>query len=519
MSEQWTTTPVEDFTNITNDLRLLATFANDTTIEDTTVDDAIVVGVWGVLTVYGIVSNVLIVIAILTSKKLSSLTSYWLIISLSVIDASMLLVCVGHILPATALKERYISHDERLNRIGITVYNSFWYSGVIHLLFMSINRFVNICYSKQYSRLFSRQKTLLLIAAGYALGTAVAIPGLFPCCYVVYDAQIYAATFELESTPYAFVDLVVNGLSIAIMFFCYACIIWKVRQSRMLMQKYRKLCRERGQRRRPVWLMKKRNRWHKESRLMRIILKGTTHFPVVSRRETRLFVQFAIVSTVFLLSLATWQWLPRLFESKWVGFTVTTLFFINNATNPTVYLIFNSSLRSQVAKLLCSFRDTGETHDSFLDFTKINHYPGAGKLGRLRSMRSSRSKTTDDDVSSTNLVSPSVGALATTGVLLSAALVESRKISMIRDMDGMSTRSSPWALSRQMTLDRSLATTPNGDARPLSSSSFSRPRLASSQRSLANADTQRCLMESVRREFSGKDYRLVIQYDTESIHL
>lgn len=102
---------------------------------------------------------------------------------------------------------------------------------------MSINRFVNICYPKQYLIMFSKQKTLLLIAVGFALGTAVAIPGLFPCCYVVYNDEIYAATYELEDTAYAFVDLVVNGLSIAIMFFCYACIIWKVRQSRMLMQK------------------------------------------------------------------------------------------------------------------------------------------------------------------------------------------------------------------------------------------------------------------------------------------
>jgi hypothetical protein len=117
------------------------------------------------------------------------------------------------------------------------VYNSFWYSGVLHLLIMSINRFVNICYPKLYLSLFSRQKTLLLIGAGFALGTAIAAPGLFPCCYVVYDDELYAAKYELEHTAYAFVDLIVNGLSIAIMFFCYACIIWKVRQSRMLMQK------------------------------------------------------------------------------------------------------------------------------------------------------------------------------------------------------------------------------------------------------------------------------------------
>ena len=99
MSEQWSTAMVRDqFANLTNVDHLLS-FDNHTGMED-----AFVVGVWGVLTVYGLVSNVLIVIAILTSKKLSSLTSYWLIISLSVIDVSMLLVCVVHILPATALK-------------------------------------------------------------------------------------------------------------------------------------------------------------------------------------------------------------------------------------------------------------------------------------------------------------------------------------------------------------------------------------------------------------------------------
>lgn len=146
---------------------------------------------------------------------------------------------------------------------------------------------------------------------------------------------------------------------------------------------------------------------------------------------------------------------------------------------------------------------------------------GAGKLGRLRSMRGSRSrsKTTEDDVSSTNLVSPSVGALATTGVLLSAALVESRKISMVRDMDAVSTRSAPWALSRQMTRDRSFMMAPNGDMRPSSCSSFTRFRLSDSQCSITNAEAQRILIEKLSGKFSDCEYRLVIEYDTESVHL
>lgn len=90
----------------------------------------------------------------------------------------------------------------------------------------------------------------------------------------------------------------------------------------------------------------------------------------VSKREMRLFIQvgyatqsistpiqFFVVSLIFLTTWTTWQWLPRVtdnispYVTKWIYFTLTTFFFINNAVNPTVYLIFNSTLRREVGGL------------------------------------------------------------------------------------------------------------------------------------------------------------------------
>uniref|UniRef100_A0A0R3RSV8 7TM_GPCR_Srx domain-containing protein n=1 Tax=Elaeophora elaphi TaxID=1147741 RepID=A0A0R3RSV8_9BILA len=74
----------------------------------------------------------------------------------------------------------------------------------------------------------------------------------------------------------------------------------------------------------------------------------------ISKKEMRLFIQFFLVSLVFLLTWTTWQWLPHISESKWAYFIMTSLFFINNSINPTVYLVFNTQLRHEVGRLLCN---------------------------------------------------------------------------------------------------------------------------------------------------------------------
>lgn len=330
----------------------------NSTINDTmddernTMEDLLVVTGWAILGSFGLITNVLILIGITTNRKLRNATSYWLIVSLSICDISMLLVCMGHLLPSTALGERYVGLADFANAFGIFIYDAFWYTGVLHLMIMAVNRYVNICRPKYYLKLFSHAKTFTTIVLLYVFGTLIAVPGLFECCYLVFNYKFYAAQFEPADTPYAYADMTVNALSIVIMIFCYTCIVLRVRRSRIMLMQYKRLCREQS-------AHQSCRNISKFARLLRPTLTMT------SRREVRLFFQFATVSIIFFLSFATWGWLPRLSGSKWVGLIVTSLFFINNSTNPTVYLIFNATLRRQLQKLFCTLKLVDERQNAW----------------------------------------------------------------------------------------------------------------------------------------------------------
>ena len=60
----------------------------------------------------------------------------------------------------------------------------------------------------------------------------------------------------------------------------------------------------------------------------------------------------------------TWQWLPRISASKWIYFSMTSFFFINNGVNPTVYFIFNTTLRREVSRFLWTRRLGTRRRDS-----------------------------------------------------------------------------------------------------------------------------------------------------------
>ncbi|VDO29324.1 unnamed protein product [Brugia timori] len=109
----------------------------------------------------------------------------------------------------------------------------------------------------------------------------------------------------------------------------------------------------------------------------------------ISKKEMRLFIQFFLVSLVFLLTWTTWQWLPHISESKWAYFVMTSLFFINNSINPTVYLLFNTQLRHEIGRLLCnsSAKTVPPTHhgcmltsNKLFKYTAKNH-PSTGNSG------------------------------------------------------------------------------------------------------------------------------------------
>ncbi|KJH48734.1 7 transmembrane receptor [Dictyocaulus viviparus] len=260
------------------------------------------------------------------------------------------------------------------NILMIFFYDLFWYTGVVQLGLMAGNRFVSIVYPMEYKNLFSRKRSIYLISLGYLLGFLVSLPTLFPCCHTLWNSDYYITVYQPMDTwyvtspnthnlPYSFhrflrykyVDMSVNSISLFMMIMSYAVIIYKVRESGRAMAKYQLTIRTRQQRAMISGM---------SISCQMNEMNGCTRLPSVrpprsqvSKKEMRLFIQFFVVSLVFLLTWTTWQWLPHMSGSKWAYFLMTSLFFINNSVNPTVYLLFNTQLRKELHYLLCRHHD------------------------------------------------------------------------------------------------------------------------------------------------------------------
>ncbi|CAJ0947179.1 unnamed protein product, partial [Mesorhabditis belari] len=320
-------------------------------------DDLLVVSIWLLMLTYSLVSNVLILIGILRNTNMRMATSYWFIISLGICDIVMSLISLVHLVPATAFHSAYVEFHSYRNILMIFFYDLFWYTAVLQLGLMACNRFVSIVYPMEYKRMFSRKRSIAILFFGYFLGFLVSLPTLFPCCHTLWHSNYYITVYDPMDTWYKYVDMAVNSLSLILMIFSYAVIIYKVRESGRAMAKYQLTIRTRQQ-----------------NALMNglgvtggaaVAGNGMVPSPCarmcsvrpprsqVSKKEMRLFIQFFVVSLVFLLTWTTWQWLPHMSTSKWAFFAMTSLFFINNSVNPTVYLIFNSQLRRELHYLLC----------------------------------------------------------------------------------------------------------------------------------------------------------------------
>lgn len=298
-------------------------------------EDLLVVSIWSSLLTYGFIMNIITVAGIIRNRHMRQSTSYWLIISLALCDILMIVVSLAHLMPATIFHNDFVPVNDWRNIFALFVYNVFWYTGVIQLGGMAVNRFVSIVLPVKYRLMFSRQNTAIILVILWALGIAASVPALFPCCYTVYDHNIWLTSYIDVDSLYYIVDLSLNTISLSIMIFCYAAILWKVRKSQLSTRRHRTT-----------------NNVNNSSLIRNVSQRGQPN-----SREMKLFIQFFVVSVVFLVTFLSWQWLLRLPDaSKWIYFTTTTFFFVNNAVNPTVYLIYNSGLRREVRLMFCWWR-------------------------------------------------------------------------------------------------------------------------------------------------------------------
>ena len=83
----------------------------------------------------------------------------------------MVVISIVHILPATALHDAYLDDIYGWRNIVIIfVYDVFWYTAVIKLAMMALNRFVSIVYPMEYKVWFSKRNTMYMIAFVYLIG-------------------------------------------------------------------------------------------------------------------------------------------------------------------------------------------------------------------------------------------------------------------------------------------------------------------------------------------------------------
>uniref|UniRef100_A0A0K0D3N1 G_PROTEIN_RECEP_F1_2 domain-containing protein n=1 Tax=Angiostrongylus cantonensis TaxID=6313 RepID=A0A0K0D3N1_ANGCA len=274
--------------------------------------------------------------------------NYWFIISLAICDIVMTIISLIHLVPATAFHDAYVEFYSLRNILMIFFYDLFWYTGVVQLGLMAGNRFVSIVYPMEYKNMFSRKRSLYLILFGYLLGFLVSLPTLFPCCHTLWNSDYYITVYQPMDTWYKYVDMSVNSISLFMMIMSYTVIIYKVRESGRALAKYQLTIRTRQQRA----LVSGASLSYQVNGCTRVSSVRPPRIQV-SKKEMRLFIQFFVVSLVFLVTWTTWQWLPHMSGSKWAYFVMTSLFFINNSVNPTVYLLFNTQLRRELHYLLC----------------------------------------------------------------------------------------------------------------------------------------------------------------------
>lgn len=361
-----------------NDTDINSSYNTTTALqEETFLHDAIVTSIWSLLVLYGLASNILIIWGISRNRTMKNSTSYWLIIHLAICDILMLVVTSAHILPATLLHDRFVTKFERRNSIAMFFYDTFWYTGVLGLGGMAINRLLSIISPPTYSRWFSKANTVVCIAVLCLGGTVASIPALFDCCLTVYDHFGYVTTLADLHSPYIYFDLVLNSICLLVMFVCYAVIILKVRKSRLALERHRKGLAS------PQMSSASTNG---------VANSGGRQAQKASRRDIRLFIQFCVVSLVFLATFVFWQILPRLVESKWIYAVMTGLFLVNNGTNPTVYIIFNSTLRKEIIGIIRPNQTPPISEESN---SIVRDGPGPNRILELKQKRAATPATTN----------------------------------------------------------------------------------------------------------------------------
>jgi len=193
-----------------------------------------------IFTVIGVAGNLLTVVALIKCVKLRTHATTTFVISLA---ASDLLFCSIN-LPLTA--SRYVHEEWILGATMCRLYPVFFYGNVgaslMNMVAITINRYVLISCPGSYPKIYSRCNIMLMVAGVWMFSFGLLIPPLAGLWGTLgLDPPTFSCTILRDSagrSPKKFLFLFGFLLPCLAIIVCYSAIFYRVRQSRLNVQKH-----------------------------------------------------------------------------------------------------------------------------------------------------------------------------------------------------------------------------------------------------------------------------------------
>ncbi len=210
---------------------------------------------YGLNSVLGTLGNILVILCILTSKKLQTFTNYF-VMNLSIADTLVCGMCMPIEMYFFAHRQdaEYREEQKYLNLcfvIGMLIVGLCSVS-IVSLAWISFNRYLLIVKgSATYHKVFNKQFVPLMIVCSWLLGSSALIPPFFGIGGFGYNKRKGICDFDHSSSSNyeKYVIIVFIGLPLTITFMCYVQIFLTVRNSRLRVAQHNTIVDRREERR------------------------------------------------------------------------------------------------------------------------------------------------------------------------------------------------------------------------------------------------------------------------------
>jgi len=192
-----------------------------------------------IFTVIGVTGNLLTVVALLRCQKLRVHATTAFVISLAVSD--LLFSAIN--LPLTA--SRYVHEKWTLGPELCRIFPFFFYGNVaaslMNMVAITVNRYVLITYHGSYHQIYSRVNILLMVTLVWAFSFGMILPPLIEVWGTLgLDSATFSCTILKKDgkSPKKFLFIFGFLLPCIAIILCYSAIFYRVRQSRLNVQKH-----------------------------------------------------------------------------------------------------------------------------------------------------------------------------------------------------------------------------------------------------------------------------------------